>query len=109
MIIRSPRVADLPRLHCRGEAALVARIAALWQMVSAVDPELARQTLGVLVKHEEDRQKAEAELGHAGRVLLRPSGTEPVVRVMVEAREEGQAEAMAAQLAGVVEVALGGG
>jgi phosphoglucosamine mutase len=51
--------------------------------------------------------KAEAELGHEGRVLLRPSGTEPVVRVMVEAREEGQADAVAAQLAGVVEVALG--
>jgi phosphoglucosamine mutase len=53
--------------------------------------------------------KAEAELGHAGRVLLRPSGTEPLVRVMVEAREEGQADAVAALLAGVVEVALGGG
>ena len=51
--------------------------------------------------------KAEAELGSAGRVLLRPSGTEPVVRVMVEARDEGQADAVAAQLAGVVEAALG--
>ena len=51
--------------------------------------------------------KAEAELGHEGRVLLRPSGTEPLVRVMVEARQEAQANEVAAQLAGVVEAALG--
>ncbi len=51
--------------------------------------------------------KAEADLGHTGRVLLRASGTEPLVRVMVEARDEAQANAVAAALAGVVEAALG--
>jgi phosphoglucosamine mutase len=51
--------------------------------------------------------EAEAELGADGRVLLRPSGTEPIVRVMVEARQEAQADAVAARLAAVVEAALG--
>jgi phosphoglucosamine mutase len=51
--------------------------------------------------------KAQATLGTEGRVLLRASGTEPLVRVMVEARAEAQANAVAAQLAGFVEAALG--
>ncbi|RZQ64082.1 phosphoglucosamine mutase [Amycolatopsis suaedae] len=44
----------------------------------------------------------EAELGDAGRVLLRPSGTEQLVRVMVEAQAEDTAKAAADRLAGVV-------
>jgi phosphoglucosamine mutase len=46
--------------------------------------------------------EAEAELGESGRVLLRPSGTEPLVRVMVEAASAEGAEAVAERLAGVV-------
>lgn len=46
--------------------------------------------------------KAEGELGSTGRVLLRPSGTEPLVRVMVEAADQERARAVAEQLAGVV-------
>lgn len=45
---------------------------------------------------------AEAELGDTGRVLLRPSGTEPMVRVMVEAADQGTADRLAHQLAAVV-------
>jgi phosphoglucosamine mutase len=45
---------------------------------------------------------AENELGETGRVLLRPSGTEPLVRVMVEAVTEEQARAVAERIAAEV-------
>ncbi|MGK5732847.1 phosphoglucosamine mutase [Streptomyces sp. URMC 124] len=50
---------------------------------------------------------AEQQLGSTGRVLLRPSGTEPLVRVMVEAADIEQARAVAQRLADVVKSALG--
>jgi phosphoglucosamine mutase len=43
--------------------------------------------------------QAEAELGDTGRILLRPSGTEQVVRVMVEAADEDTARLLAARVA----------
>jgi phosphoglucosamine mutase len=45
---------------------------------------------------------AEDELGDSGRVLLRPSGTEQLVRVMVEAPTQDQADAVAQRIAAVV-------
>lgn len=49
----------------------------------------------------------EAELGNSGRVLVRPSGTEPLVRVMVEAPSQAQADAAAERIAAVVRRVLG--
>ena len=46
--------------------------------------------------------RAEEELGETGRVLLRPSGTEPFVRVMVEAATQERADSVAQTLADVV-------
>ena len=50
--------------------------------------------------------EAEAVLAGAGRVLLRPSGTEALVRVMVEAPTPEQADSVAHDLAAVVQRAL---
>ncbi len=50
----------------------------------------------------------EAALGGRGRVLVRPSGTEPLVRVMVEAETQATAEAVAERLADVARALCGG-
>jgi phosphoglucosamine mutase len=50
--------------------------------------------------------EAEAELAGTGRVLLRASGTEPLVRVMVEAADEGTAQSWASRIAVLVEQRL---
>ena len=51
-------------------------------------------------------REAETELGENGRVLLRASGTEPLVRVMVEALDSGSAQSWAERIARVVEKEL---
>lgn len=55
---------------------------------------------------QEAISQASAELGADGRVLLRPSGTEPVVRVMAEAPTAELAESVTARLAQVVQAEL---
>jgi phosphoglucosamine mutase len=50
--------------------------------------------------------EAEKTLGNSGRVLLRPSGTEPVVRVMVEGRDESVVRPLVIKLAEVVAAEL---
>jgi phosphoglucosamine mutase len=62
--------------------------AALTHAVDAVDAEVGRES---------------AALEGRGRVLVRPSGTEPLVRVMVEAPTQDYAESVATRLAGAIE------
>jgi phosphoglucosamine mutase len=52
---------------------------------------------------ETETKRAESELQGVGRVLIRPSGTEPVLRVMVEAQDAAQARATAERLARAVQ------
>lgn len=53
-------------------------------------------------------KQAESELGKTGRILLRRSGTEPLIRVMVEGEDEHRVQALADQLATVVKEELAG-
>jgi phosphoglucosamine mutase len=48
-------------------------------------------------------REVEQEMGRTGRVLLRPSGTEPLIRVMLEGSDAAQVELLSGQLAQVVE------
>jgi phosphoglucosamine mutase len=64
----------------------------LQQRIEVVDSE----------KVQEAVRAAQEQLGREGRVLLRSSGTEPLVRVMVEGREADQVSRLAEQLADVV-------
>jgi phosphoglucosamine mutase len=52
-------------------------------------------------------REAERDLSGRGRVLVRPSGTEPLVRVMVEAPSDAEAEAVCGRLVALVERELG--
>jgi phosphoglucosamine mutase len=66
-----------------------------------------KHRLGTSSTIAEAIRDAEAELGESGRVLVRPSGTEPLVRVMAEATDEAIASAIVAKLVAVVEAELG--
>jgi phosphoglucosamine mutase len=69
------------------------------RMTRRVDP------MAIPAVHDAVRA-TEAELGNTGRVLLRPSGTEPVVRVMIEGQDAAQVERLTVSLSEAVENAL---
>lgn len=68
---------------------------------------VARRDLAIVERVAPAIAAAEQRLGEKGRVLVRPSGTEPLVRVMVEAPTEADAAAAAHELARAVEAAAG--
>jgi phosphoglucosamine mutase len=62
--------------------------------------------LNANVAIQEKKQAVEAELGRTGRVLLRESGTEPLVRVMVEGKDAAIVSESANALANTIKAAL---
>jgi phosphoglucosamine mutase len=84
-------------------AAVMTRLPQVLINVKGVDKARAATDTVLLAAVE----AAGAELGSTGRVLLRPSGTEPLVRVMVEAADLVQVHAVAERLADVVKQQLG--
>jgi phosphoglucosamine mutase len=77
-------------------AAVVTRLPQVLVNVRVTDKDAAMATLDPLAREATERLAGE------GRVLVRPSGTEPVVRVMVEAAEEALAQEVADRLAAAV-------
>ena len=99
----------LTGMHIMAEMARTGKTLAELAAVMTVFPQIMINVTGV------DRQRlasntviadavatAEAALGTTGRVLLRPSGTEPLVRVMVEASDQATADRIAGELADLV-------
>ncbi|MFD7550348.1 phosphoglucosamine mutase [Streptomyces sp. NPDC059816] len=70
-------------------------------------PDVDKSRVGTSAELASAVAEAERELGSTGRVLLRPSGTEPLVRVMVEAADIDQARSVGGRLADVVKSSLG--
>jgi phosphoglucosamine mutase len=89
---RGQRLADLKRVMTKHPQVMVnVTVSREEQVLVADSAELADAVL-----------EAAAELSQSGRIVLRPSGTEPVVRVMVEDNDSQHAERLAEQLADAV-------
>ena len=93
--------AGRPLAELAGEA--MQRLPQVLRNVAVPDPSAAVEAAEVRSALAE----LEQELGEHGRVLLRASGTEPLVRVMIEAEEEHTAREAAERLCGVVAAAAG--
>jgi phosphoglucosamine mutase len=88
--------------HDRVPLADLANVMTRYPQVLVNVPGVDKPRVAASQELDAEIKAAEAELGESGRVLVRPSGTEPAVRVMVEATNADHAERLAARLAEVV-------
>jgi phosphoglucosamine mutase len=72
-------------------------------LVNATVPNSRKPELTTNPEIKKAQADIEAQLEGEGRILVRPSGTEPVVRVMLEGRDQSQIEEMAKSLANIIE------
>jgi phosphoglucosamine mutase len=97
-------------LHlARGEDRSIAELAdemEFWPQVTRNVKAARRREWEQIPAFADAKRKAEADLGSAGRLLVRPSGTEPVLRITVEARDPMVASSTAEKLARVAEKEL---
>jgi phosphoglucosamine mutase len=86
----------------------LSQVAAVMERYPQVKQNLPRNGRGPLPPALlEAVERINGELNGGGRVLVRPSGTEPLVRVLAEAPTEGEAEALCARIAALVSQELG--
>jgi phosphoglucosamine mutase len=103
-ILTGAHLCDVVARTGRSLADLAAIVTTVPQVLRNV--RLPRRGLDVEALVADDVAAAQRRLGDGGRILLRPSGTEPVVRVMVEAPTEDEAASVAAELVAAVEAAV---
>jgi phosphoglucosamine mutase len=101
-------VADLVQRTGRPLSALAAQMTRFPQALVNVRVAGHVNMLRAPEAFRESVRGVERELGDDGRVLVRASGTEPLVRIMVEATSQEVADAAAERLRSVVEAELGG-
>ena len=96
---------QLLRAVCGQKASELARVCASYPQVLINVPVSSKEQKGVIMASEALKQavtQAEAGLQGSGRVLVRPSGTEALIRVMVESKEESTAQATAEKLSELI-------
>ncbi len=94
--------------HLNAEKRPLSELAAVMTRYPQVSVNIRTTTEGKIAFYtdktiEETITKAKEELGTSGRIVVRPSGTEPLIRVMVEGKDENQIDTIAKKVAGIIE------